>query len=35
LGMIYPEIDQIAFIDTDAGEIPDFALTLKQLAFKM
>ena len=35
LGMVYPEIDQIAFINTGSNEIPDFALTLKQLAFKM
>ena len=34
LGMVYPEIDQIAFIETGSNTIPDFALTLKQLAFK-
>ncbi len=35
LNMVYPEIDQIAYINANSNEIPDFALTLKQLAFKM
>ncbi len=34
LGMVYPEIHQIAYIEAGSNTIPDFALTLKQLAFK-
>ena len=33
LGMVYPEADCIAYINADCNTIPDFALTLKQLAF--
>ncbi|MGI6734453.1 MAG: hypothetical protein ACOX4J_09885 [Anaerovoracaceae bacterium] len=33
LGMVYPQITQIAFIEADSNTMPDFALTLKQLAF--
>jgi cell division protein FtsL len=33
LGMVYPEITQIAFIEAGSNTMPDFALTLKQLAF--
>ncbi len=34
LGMVYPEIYQIAYVDAGGDTAPDFALTLKQLAFK-
>lgn len=34
LGMVYPDADRISYINADSNTIPDFALTLKQLAFK-
>lgn len=34
LGMVYPCFDQIAYINTDSNQDPEFAATLKQLAFK-
>jgi cell division protein FtsL len=35
LGMVYPDWGQIIYIKSDCNEIPDFAMTLKQLAFNM
>ncbi len=34
LGMIYPGIDQIAFVTADAKTDSEFAMTLKQLAYR-
>lgn len=33
LGMIYPDLDQIAYITPTKDNMNDFALTLKQIAF--
>ena len=33
LGMVYPEPDQIAYVQASSNELPDFGLTLKQIAF--
>ncbi len=34
LGMVYPEFSQIAFIDVNGGDSPEFAAVLRQMAFK-
>lgn len=34
LGMVYPQRNQIAYINFESKEDPEFAETLKQLAFK-
>lgn len=34
LGMVYPEIDQIAFINSSCSDKPELALALKELAYK-
>jgi cell division protein FtsL len=33
LGMVYPAVDQVAYIDRKGSEIQDFALTLKVIAY--
>lgn len=33
LGMVYPTADQIAYINTGSNDIPDFAMTLKEIAY--
>lgn len=34
LGMVYPEIDQIEFINSSGGEKPELALALKELTYR-
>ncbi|MGI6727668.1 MAG: hypothetical protein ACOX4P_03780 [Anaerovoracaceae bacterium] len=34
LGMVYPTVDQVTYINPDSNNIEDFALTLKRIAYK-